>query len=64
MLTRNKLLSSPAQDVAQLADGRPLLFAGLFLPVLGWVAFNIAAPALRQIDAMGEAPKKTATKKR
>jgi hypothetical protein len=50
----------------QLADSRPLLFAGLFLPVLGWVAFNIAAPALRQIDAMGdkEAPKKGAAKKR
>jgi hypothetical protein len=59
-------LSLP-QDVAQLADGRPLVFAGLFLPVLGWVAFNIGAPALRQIDAMGDkgaAPAKKATKKR
>ena len=35
----------------QLADGRPLLFAGLFLPVLGWVAFNIGAPFFRQLGA-------------
>jgi photosystem II PsbY protein len=66
VLTRMRLRSLP-QDVAQLADGRPLVFAGLFLPVLGWVAFNIGAPALRQIDAMGDkgaAPAKKATKKR
>ena len=48
----------------QLADGRPLLFAGLFLPVLGWVAFNIGKPALRQIDAMGDKPAAKGTKKR
>jgi hypothetical protein len=50
----------------QLADGRPLAFAALFLPVLGWVAFNIGAPALRQIDAMSDkAPaKKSGAKKR
>jgi hypothetical protein len=36
----------------------------LFAPVIGWVLFNIGAPALRQIDAMGDAPKKAATKKR
>ncbi len=49
-----------------MADGRPLLFAGLFLPVLGWVAFNIGAPALRQIEKMGDAPapKKGGAKKR
>ncbi len=51
----------------QLADGRPLAFAALFLPVLGWVAFNIGAPALRQIDAMQQdapAAKKGGAKKR
>ncbi len=56
-----------SQEMLQVADGRPLVFAGLFLPVLGWVAFNIGAPALRQIDAMGDkgaAPAKKATKKR
>ena len=40
-LTAAALLAAPesadaAQELAQLADGRPLLFAGLFLPVLGW----------------------------
>ena len=40
------------QELAQLADGRPLLLAGLFLPVLGWVAFNIAGPAFRQLNSM------------
>jgi hypothetical protein len=40
------------QELAQLADGRPLLLAGLFLPVLGWVAFNIAGPAFRQLNGM------------
>ena len=36
----------------QLADGRPLLFLGLFAPVIGWVLFNIGAPALRQLGAL------------
>ena len=43
---------TPPQELAQLADGRPLLLAGLFLPVLGWVAFNIAGPAFRQLNGM------------
>ena len=29
----------------QVADGRPLLLAGLFAPVLGWVLFNIGESA-------------------
>jgi len=52
------------QELAQLADGRPLLFAGLFLPVLGWVAFNIAAPAFRQLAGMAEKAQEPAKKKR
>ena len=69
-LSASTLLAAPeaaqaAQELSQLADARPLLLAGLFLPVLGWVAFNIGAPALRQIDAMqGGAPAKGGAKKR
>lgn len=72
-LTAAALLAAPesadaAQELAQLADGRPLLFLGLFAPVLGWVAFNIGAPFFRQLDAMqGNAPPakgKAAAKKR
>ena len=33
-------------------------------PVLGWVAFNIGKPALRQIDAMGDKTAAKGTKKR
>ena len=49
-----------------MADNRPLVLLGLGLPVLGWVAFNIAQPALRQLDSMtgAEAPKKGPTKRR
>jgi len=43
-----------AQEVAQLADNRPLILLGLGLPVIGWVLFNIAQPALRQLDSMQE----------
>ena len=54
-LTAAALLAAPesadaAQELAQLADGRPLLFAGLFLPVLGWCvrsSVGIAAACLR-----------------
>ena len=59
-LTAAGLLAAPehadaaAQAFVQLADGRPLLFAGIFLPVVGWVAFNILQPALRQVDAQLE----------
>jgi photosystem II PsbY protein len=58
-LTAAALMAAPehadaAQELVQLADGRPLLFAGLFLPVLGWVAFNIAAPAFRQLAGMAD----------
>ena len=58
-LTAAALLAAPesadaAQELAQLADGRPLLLAGLFLPVLGWVAFNIGAPFFRQLGARSQ----------
>ena len=68
-LTTAALLALPetanaAQELGQLADSRPLVLLGLGLPVLGWVAFNIGAPALRQIDAMGDKPKGKAPVKR
>jgi len=44
-----------AQEIAQVAvDGRLGIFALLFGPVLGWVAFNILGPALNQLDTMSE----------
>ena len=42
-----------SQEVAQVAgDDRLGIFALLFGPVLGWVAFNILGPALNQLDKM------------
>ena len=41
-----------AQELAQVADGRVASLLALGVPVLAWVAFNIAAPAFRQLDAM------------
>ncbi|MFZ8260775.1 photosystem II protein Y, partial [Staphylococcus aureus] len=32
-------------------DNRLGIIATLFLPVLGWVAFNIGGPALNQLNA-------------
>lgn len=48
-------------------DNRLGIIALLFVPVVGWVGFNILQPALNQLDAMsgdGKAPKKVAFKKR
>eukprot|EP00241_Pyramimonas_parkeae_P019941 CAMPEP_0114276620 /NCGR_PEP_ID=MMETSP0059-20121206/330_1 /TAXON_ID=36894 /ORGANISM="Pyramimonas parkeae, Strain CCMP726" /LENGTH=147 /DNA_ID=CAMNT_0001396623 /DNA_START=60 /DNA_END=499 /DNA_ORIENTATION=+ len=43
------------QEVAEVAgDGRLGIFALLFGPVLGWVAFNILGPGLNQLDNMSD----------
>ena len=52
-----------ASEVMQLAerDLRLGVVGLLFLPVLGWVAFNIGGPALNQLQEMaksGQEPKK------
>jgi len=42
-----------AQEFAQLAEGtdsRPLILLLVLAPALGWVAFNILKPALRQLE--------------
>lgn len=66
-----------ASEVMQLAE-RDLRFgvvALLFIPVLGWVAFNIGGPALNQLSEMSKnsleggdkkkgGTKKTGTKRR
>ena len=45
--------ASAATEIATLAgDGRGGILAGLFLPVVGWVLFNILGPAKNQIDDM------------
>ena len=43
-------------EVMQLADrdARIGVVALLFLPVLGWVAFNIGGPALNQLSEMSK----------
>lgn len=55
-------------QIGELAgDNRLGIIALLFVPVVGWVGFNILQPALNQLDAMsggGKAPKKAAVKKR
>uniref|UniRef100_A0A6T2FRC9 Photosystem II PsbY protein n=1 Tax=Eutreptiella gymnastica TaxID=73025 RepID=A0A6T2FRC9_9EUGL len=44
-----------SQEVAQVAaDNRLLALGGILVPALGWVAFNAASPAFRQLDEMGE----------
>jgi len=45
-----------ATEIAQLAasDNRAGILLTLLVPVLGWVAFNIAGPAFAQLDNMGE----------
>lgn len=48
--------ASAAQMVAELADDvRPLAVLGFLVPALGWVLFQIAKPALNQINAMRSA---------
>ena len=49
-----------AQQIAEVAggDNRVGVLATLFLPVLGWVAFNILGPALNQVDNMADKNKK------
>ena len=48
--------ASAATEVMQLADrdARFGVVALLFLPVLGWVAFNIGGPALNQLSEMSK----------
>ncbi|DBB16513.1 TPA: hypothetical protein ACH3X3_014780 [Trebouxia sp. C0006] len=43
-----------AEEIAQLAagrDNRVFIIATLFVPVVGWVGFNILGPALNQLQA-------------
>ncbi len=48
--------ASAASEIAQLAksDNRPLIIATLFIPVVGWVGFNILGPALNQAAQMAK----------
>ena len=49
-----------AQQIATLADtdNRILVLAALFLPVLGWVGFNMLGPVLNQVETMADKQKK------
>eukprot|EP00798_Chlamydomonas_sp_ICE-L_P013512 gene13512-19375_t len=47
--------ANAAAEIAQLAgDSRILSIGGLFVPALGWVAFNAAAPLIKQYQQMDE----------
>lgn len=48
-----------ANEIAELAagDNRILILGVIFVPALGWVAFNILGPALNQYANMGDANK-------
>jgi len=48
-----------AAEIAQIAEGdnRFGIIVSLFVPVLGWVAFNALGPGLNQLDAMREKSK-------
>jgi photosystem II PsbY protein len=63
MLTASN--AEAATEVAQLAgsDGRVGAILTLFVPAVGWVAFNIFGPAMRQLDTMSEVDAPKATKK-
>lgn len=37
--------------MAAARDNRVLIIATIFVPVVGWVAFNILGPALNQLQA-------------
>ena len=52
-------------EVAELAagDNRLLILGVIFVPALGWVAFNILGPALNQYANMGDLNKKGKGKK-
>ena len=54
-----------AQEVAQLAagDNRFGIIATLFLPVIGWVLFNIGGPALNQLNNAANKNKSGVVKK-
>ena len=53
-----------AQELMQTAlDGRPLIFLAVFGPVLGWVAYNILSPGLRQLENMQAANAKSSKKR-
>ncbi|BDA48051.1 probable photosystem II core complex proteins psbY, chloroplastic [Coccomyxa sp. Obi] len=54
-----------AQEVAQLAagDNRFAIIATLFLPVIGWVLFNIGGPALNQLNNVAQKRKTGVVKK-
>lgn len=42
------------QASASTGDNRAGLLAGLFVPAIGWVAFNILGPALNQYGTMAD----------
>lgn len=47
--------ASAAQEVAAMAgDNRLGILAVVFLPVVGWVLFNIAGPAFNQVNEMSD----------
>ncbi len=53
-----------AQELMQTAlDGRPLIFLAVFGPVLGWVAYNILSPGLRQLENMQAVNAKSSKKR-
>lgn len=58
--------AAAAQEVATLAagDGRLSILLSLFVPALGWVAFNMAQPVANQISAMTQANANKAPKAR
>ena len=48
--------ANAATELAQIAasDNRVAILGTLFVPALGWVAFNMLQPTLNQFDAMAE----------
>eukprot|EP00892_Ulva_mutabilis_P006606 jgi/Ulvmu1/4317/UM002_0039.1 len=47
--------ASAAQEISSMAgDNRLGILAVVFLPVIGWVLFNIAGPALNQVNNMAD----------
>lgn len=45
------------KQLAEKEDNRASVLLGLFVPAIGWVAFNILGPALNQVDNMSNKKK-------
>eukprot|EP00891_Asterochloris_glomerata_P002808 jgi/Astpho2/2808/Aster-00973 len=64
LLAAGQAQATTPQEIAELAaggDNRILIIATVFVPVIGWVGFNIIGPGLNQLRNMGNKKRSIAT---